>query len=59
MGYGRVLLDSGNNMGSNGWVLASKLICKGGEDVFELLSVKIIPGTEEAGTKESLTGNHP
>ena len=59
MGYGGVLLDGGNNMGSKGWVMAYKLICKGGKDIFELLPFKVIPRTEEAGTKESLTGNHP
>ena len=58
MGYSGILLDSGNNVGLKRWVKASELVCKGGKDVLELFSVKIIPGTEEAGTKEPLTGKH-
>ena len=57
MGYGGVVLDNGDNMVLEVGIMTCKLVCKGGEDVLEFLSVKIIPGTEEAGTKESLSGN--
>ena len=57
MGYGGVVLDDGDNVTLEVGIMTSKLVCKGGKDVFEFLSVKVIPGTEEAGTKESLFGN--
>ena len=34
--------------------MACKLVCKGGENVFEFSSVKVIPGTEKASTKETI-----
>ena len=54
MGYGGVLLDNPDDVVPEVGVVACKLVCKGGKDVFEFLSVKLIPRTEEAGTKESL-----
>ena len=57
MGQGWVLLDNPDNVASEVGVITCKLICKGGKDVFELPSVEVIPGTEEAGTKKSIIGN--
>ena len=58
MGYGRVFFDASDDVTSKVRVVACKLMCKGGEDIFELLSIKVIPGTEKAGTKESMIGNN-
>ena len=57
MGYSGVIFDGRDDVGLEVGIMACKLVCKGGEDIVEFLSVKIIPGTEEAGTKESLFGN--
>ena len=57
MGYGGVILDDRDDVASKVGIMTCKLVCKGGKDVLEFLSVKVIPGTEEAGTKESLFGN--
>ena len=57
MGYGGVILDSRGDVTVKVGIMMSKLVCKGGEDVFEFPSVKVIPGAEEAGTKQSLFGN--
>ena len=58
MGKGRVLLDDCNYVASKVGGMQCKLIFNGGEDILELFPVKIIPGTEKAGTKDSLLGNH-
>jgi hypothetical protein len=57
VGDGWVLLDTCNDVTSKVRVVTCELVCKGGEDVFELPSVEIIPRTEEAGTEESLVEN--
>jgi len=57
VGYGGVILDDWDNMALEVGIMTCKLVCKGGEDMLEFLPVKVIPGTEEAGTKESLFGN--
>jgi hypothetical protein len=57
MGYGGVILDDRDNVALEVGITICKLVCKGGKDFFEFLSVKVIPGTEEASTKESLFGN--
>ena len=44
-------------MASKVGVMACKLVCKGGKDVLEFPSVKVVPGTEKASTKELLIGN--
>jgi hypothetical protein len=58
VGEGRVLLDTRDNAASEVRVAACKLICKGGKDVFELLSFEVISGTEKAGAKETVFGDH-
>jgi hypothetical protein len=57
VGQGGISLDDRDDVGSEVGVVACKLVSKGGEDVFELLPVKVIPRAEEAGTKETLLGN--
>ena len=57
MGKGGVPLDTGNDVTSEVGVAACELVCKGGENVFEFPSIKVIPGTEEAGAEESIGGN--
>jgi len=57
MGYGGIILDDRDDMVLEVGVVMCKLVCKGGKDVFEFLSIKVVPGTEEAGTKKSLFGN--
>ena len=57
MGKGRVLLETSDDVASEVGVVTCKLISKGGEDVLELSSFNVIPGTEEAGTKEPIIGN--
>ena len=57
MGKGRVPLETGDDVASEVGVLTCKLICKCGEDVLELSSFNIIPGTEKASTKEFIIGN--
>ena len=56
MGEGRIILEVGNNTTSKVGITACKLVCKGGEDIFELLPVEVIPGAEEASTKNSFLG---
>ena len=58
MGQSRVLPDSGNDVVSKAGVVTCKLVCKGWKDVFEFPSVKVILGTEKAGTKDSIISNH-
>ena len=58
MGQGRILLDNPNDMASEEGVATCELTCKGGEDIFEFSSIKVIPGTEEASAEESIAGNH-
>ena len=57
MGQGRILLDYPNDAASKVGIMACKLVCKCGEDVPELPSVKVVSGTEEASTKESIIEN--
>jgi len=58
MGYSRVLLDNSNEGASEMGVMMCKLECKCGKDVFELLSVEVIPRAEEASTQHSLLDSH-
>ena len=58
MGQGGVLLNDLNDMALKVGIMTCKLVCKCGEDVLELPSVKVVSGTEEAGTKESIIDNH-
>ena len=58
VGYGRVPLDQFNDVASKVGVTPCKLVCKSGKDVFELLSVRVISGTEKASTKDPLLCNH-
>ena len=57
MGQGRVLLDAGDDVASEVGVMTCKLVRKGWKDVFEFPPVKVIPGTEEASTEGSISGN--
>ena len=58
MGQGGVPLDGSDDVVSEMGIVTCKLVCDGGEDIFEFPSVKVVSGTEEAGTKDSLSGNH-
>ena len=58
MGEGGVFLNAGDDVASDVGVAARKLVCKGGKDVSEFCSVEVISGTEEAGTEESIFGDH-
>ena len=58
MGQGWVLFDDLDDVGSKVRIMACKLVCKCGEDILELPSVKVVSGTEEAGTKESIIDDH-
>ena len=58
MGQGGVLLDCTDNMALEVGIVTCKLVCKSRKDVFELPSIKVIPGTEKASTKKSLIGNN-
>ena len=44
-------------MASEVVVMICKLVCKGGKDILEFFSFKIIPRTEKAGTKKALLSN--
>ena len=57
MGDGRVFLDTRDDMALEVGVATCELVRKGGKDLFELSSFEVISGTEEAGTKESISGN--
>ena len=57
MGYSGVILDGRDDVVLELGIMMYKLVCKGGKDMLEFLSIKVIPGTEEASTKKSLFGN--
>ena len=52
-----MLFRSGDDVASEVGVAGCELIRKGGKDIFEFSSFEVIPGTEEAGTKKSISGN--
>ena len=58
MSKGGIILDNGDNVALKVGIVMCKLVCKGWKDVFEFPSVKVIPGTEKAGTKDSIISNH-
>ena len=56
VGYGGVLLDDVDDAVPEAGITACELVCKGRKDILEFPSVKVIPGTEEAGAEGSITG---
>jgi len=54
---GGVILEDCDNVALKVGVIICKLVGKGGKDVLEFPPVKVVPGTEEAGTKETCFGN--
>ena len=58
MGQSWVLFDSSNNVVLEVGVTVCQLICKGWKDLLKFLSIKVLPGTKEAGTKNPLLRNH-
>ena len=58
MGYGRVLLDTSNDVVSEVGVAGCKLVGEGGKYVLELPPVEVIAGTEKASTEGPLIGNN-
>ena len=58
MGQGGILLDCIDDVALEVGIVTCKLVCKGRKDVFELSSIKVIPGTKKASAKKSLIGNN-
>lgn len=56
MSYNGVLLDDVDDTVSKAGITTCELVSKGWKYIFEFPSVKVIPGTEKAGAKESFIG---